>query len=118
MSYVLENNGLGLLTGEVGSGKATLIGKLLTSLDDMKFLMIYICGLGLKPKDFYGQLVVDMGEAMPFGLSKARKLWNKRAQAQGGMSEDMIQELRFVRNQDMDAKSPFPLIRVGQPEMR
>ena len=34
------------------------------------------------------------------------------------MAEEMIQELRFVRNQHMDSTSPFPLILVGQPEIR
>jgi len=133
LRYILEHKGLGLLTGEVGSGKTTLIRRLLTGLDDMRFLPIYICVLGLKPKDFYGELLSHLGEAMPFGLSKARKLWNERVQSQGDLSErqwvvvideaqdmaeDMIQELRFVRNQNMDASSPFPLILVGQPEIR
>lgn len=70
---------------------------------------------------------------MPFGLSKARKLWGERIQGQSGatdrrwvvvideaqdMSEEMTQELRFARNQQMDASSPFSLLLVGQPEMR
>ncbi|UNO50847.1 ExeA family protein [Alicyclobacillus acidoterrestris] len=132
LHYVLEHKSLGLLTGEVGSGKTTLIRRLLTGLDEMKFLPVYICVLGLKPKDFYAELLSYMGEAMPFGLSKARKLWHERIQGQAGMergwvvvideaqdmSEEMIQELRFVRNQQMDASSPFPLLLVGQPEMR
>lgn len=133
LTYVLEHRALGLLTGDVGSGKTTLIRRLLTSLDQMKFLPVYICVLGLKPKDFYAELLSHMGEAMPFGLSKARKLWNERIQNQTSatdrqwvvvideaqdMSEEMIQELRFVRNQQMDASSPFPLLLVGQPEMR
>lgn len=133
LTYVLEHRALGLLTGEVGSGKTTLIRRLLTGLDEMKYMPIYLCELGLKPRDFYGELLSRLGEAMPFTLSKARKLWNERIQSQGDlperqwvvvideaqdMAEDMIQELRFVRNQQMDAKSPFPLILVGQPEMR
>jgi type II secretory pathway predicted ATPase ExeA len=133
LTYVLEHRALGLLTGEVGSGKTTLVRKLLTGLDEMKFLPVYICVLGLKPKDFYAELLSRMGEAMPFGLSKARKLWNERVTGQMGtldrewvvvideaqdISEEMIQELRFVRNQQMDASSPFPLLLVGQPEMR
>lgn len=133
LTYVLEHRALGLLTGEVGSGKTTLIRKLLTGLDEMKFQPVYICILGLKPKDFYAELLSHMGESMPFGLSKARKLWSERIQGQSSgtdrqwvvvideaqdMSEEMIQELRFARNQEMDASSPFPLLLVGQPEMR
>lgn len=133
LKYVIQNRAFGLLTGEVGSGKTTLIRRLMTSLDEMKYLPIYICQLGLKPKDFYGELLSRLGEAMPFSLSRARKLWNERLQSQGefterqwvvvideaqDMAEEMVQELRFVRNQHMDATSPFPLILVGQPEMR
>ena len=133
LTYVVENQAFGLLTGEVGSGKTTLIRRLMTGLDEMRYLPIYLCQLGLKPKDFYGELLSHLGEAMPFGLSKARKLWSERIQSQGepsgrrwvvvideaqDMAEEMIQELRFVRNQHMDSTSPFPLILVGQPEIR
>lgn len=36
MEWVLEQNALGLLTGEVGSGKSTLIRRLIGGLDQMK----------------------------------------------------------------------------------
>ena len=133
LAYVLEHRALGLLTGEVGSGKTTLIRRLMAGLDEMKYLRLYFCQLGLKPRDFYGELLAQLGEPVPFGLGKARKLWTERIQAQGDrserqwvvvideaqdMTEEMLQELRYVRNQHMDATSPFPLILVGKPEMR
>ena len=34
------------------------------------------------------------------------------------MSEAMLHELRFALNCEMDSVSPFPLILVGQPELR
>ena len=71
LAYVLEHRALGLLTGEVGSGKTTLIRRLMAVIDEAQ-----------------------------------------------DMTEEMLQELRYVRNQHMDATSPFPLILVGQPEMR
>ncbi|GGJ14538.1 ATPase AAA [Alicyclobacillus cellulosilyticus] len=133
MEWVLEQNALGLLTGEVGSGKSTLIRRLIGGLDEMKWLPIYICVPGLRPREFYGELLSYLGEASPYSVNRARKLWNERVQAGGlagerrwvvvideaqDISEEMLQELRFVRNQRMDAVSPFPLILVGQPELR
>ncbi|EJY56468.1 ABC transporter-like protein [Alicyclobacillus hesperidum URH17-3-68] len=133
MEWVLEQNALGLLAGEVGSGKSTLIRRLIGGLDEMKWLPVYICVPGLRPKEFYGELLSHLGEANPFSVSRARKLWNERVQTGGlagerrwavvideaqDISDEMLQELRFVRNQRMDAMSLFPLILVGQQELR
>ncbi|MCL6600422.1 MAG: AAA family ATPase, partial [Alicyclobacillus macrosporangiidus] len=132
MEWVLEQNALGLLTGEVGSGKSTLIRRLIGGLDEMKWLPIYICVPGLRPKEFYGELLSYLGETSPYSASRARRLWNERVQTGGlhgerrwvvvideaqDISDEMLQELRFVRNQRMDAVSLFPLILVGQPEL-
>jgi len=133
LQFVIAQRSMGLLTGEVGSGKSTLIRRLLTGLDEMCYLPIYLCMLGLKPRDFYGELLSHLGESVPFSLGKARRVWQERMDSLAhesdrqwvvvvdeaqDMSEEMVQELRFVRNQQMDACSLFPLILVGQPEMR
>jgi type II secretory pathway predicted ATPase ExeA len=133
LEWIMDQKALGLLTGEIGSGKSTLIRRLLTRLDEMSYVPIYICVLNLTPKEFYAELLSRLGEVAPYSLSKARYLWNELVSKQisspgrqwvvvidevQDLSEDMIQELRFVRNQRMDSYSLFPLILVGQPEIR
>lgn len=133
LQLMIENNHLGVLTGEVGSGKSTLIRHLFQNLDAKRYFPIYMSMTGLKPKDFYGELLRHVGEEIPFSLAKAKRVWSESLesrQAQGDkplivvvdeaqeMSPSMLAELRFVINHQMDSCSLFPFILVGQPEFR
>jgi type II secretory pathway predicted ATPase ExeA len=133
LQLVLEHRYLGVLTGEVGSGKSTLVRRLFRSLDARQYQSVYMSMAGLKPKDFYGELLRHAGEEAPFSAAKAKRLWEEvllNRQSQGerqlvvvideaqDLSPAMLLELRFVMNQHMDAASLFPLILVGQPELR
>lgn len=133
LRLVVENNYLGLLTGEVGSGKSTLIRCLFEGLDNMRYLSLYISSSCLKPRDFYGELLRRLGEVPPYSLAKAKRLWADvltARQEQGDktlvivadeaqeMSEAMLVELRFLVSHQMDSCSLFPVILVGQSELR
>jgi type II secretory pathway predicted ATPase ExeA len=133
LQLMVENRYLGLLTGEVGSGKSTLIRRLFQSLDPMRYLPIYVSMANLKPRDFYGELLRHTGEMPPFSLVKAKRLWAEVLQARQEqaektlvvvvdeaqeMSDAMLPELRFVVNHQIDSCSLFPLILVGQSELR
>lgn len=132
LQLVVHQREFGLLTGEIGSGKSTVIRRLVGKLNPLQVTPVYICLSGLKPKDFYGEVLRQLGETPPFSLVKARRMWDEQVQGlreQGGqwviivdeaqdMSEAMIQELRYIRNQDMDGCSSFSLLLAGQPEIR
>jgi len=133
LKIMVERRGLGLLSGEVGSGKSTLIRRLFSELDRLRYQVIYISIASLKPREFYGELLQANGEIPPFSLAKCRLQWAECLRLRHGqdekclvivideaqdMSEAMIQELRFVVNQQMDSCSDFPLILIGQPELR
>lgn len=133
LRLMVQENYLGLLTGEIGSGKTTLIRYLVQEIDPHFYSPVYISMAGLKPKDFYGELLRHIGEEPPFSLVKAKRLWLERLESRNkqgekqllvivdeaqDLSDNMILELRFVMNHQMDAKSLFPLILVGQPEIR
>lgn len=133
LNLMVENRYLGLLTGEVGSGKSTLLRRLFQCLDTKLYHPVYIAKSNLKPRDFYGELLRQVGEVPPFSLVKAKQLWAEALEArleQGDkalvvvvdeaqeMSETMLGELRFVVGHQMDSCSPFPLILVGQSELR
>ena len=133
LALTIEHRDLGVLTGEVGGGKSTLIRSLFASLDPMAYLPVYLCISNLKPRDFYGGLLEAVGMEPVYNVSKSRKCWQEIVQqrhAQGErtllvvideaheMSEAMLLELRFALNHNMDSVSLFPLILVGQPELR
>lgn len=133
LSLMVDNRYLGVLTGEVGGGKSTLIRRLFADLNDMTHAPVYICKAGLKPRDFYGAMLTHMGMEPCYNVGKARQQWEEALHtrtAQGErmlvvvvdeaheMSEAMFSELRFILNHNMDSCSLFPLLLVGQPELR
>lgn len=133
LNLAVEHRLLGVLTGEVGSGKSALLRRLFRALDPMRTLPIYLSMADLKPRDFYAQLLAHVEEEPPYSVAKARRLWaevlsGREAQAERDvvvvideaheMSEAMLLELRFVMSHHMDARSLFPVILAGQPELR
>jgi type II secretory pathway predicted ATPase ExeA len=133
LRLMIQHRYLGVLTGEVGSGKSTLIRRLFSQLDSMTHQPVYMSLSGLKPRDFYGTLLQQIGEEAPFSVAKAKRLCDEILQhraVQGErtlavvideaqeMSHAMIMELPFVMNHNMDSSSLFSLILVGQPELR
>lgn len=133
MRLVIEGQGLGVLTGEVGSGKSTLIRRLSSELDHLLYTNVYICLSGLRPKDFYAELLGHLGETAPYSLTGARRLWQERSESfltEGAkqwvvwvdegqeMTDAMLQELRFAQLRQVDARARFALILAGQPELR
>jgi type II secretory pathway predicted ATPase ExeA len=133
LQLMIEHRYLGVLTGEVGSGKSTLIRKLFAGLDTMSYQSIYLSKAKLTPRDFYGSLLGFMGIEAPFSVTKARHLWEEVLQNRIAgadrtlvvvideaqeLSEAMMLELRFILSYNMDSCALFPLILVGQPELR
>lgn len=133
LNLAVEHRMLGVLTGEVGSGKSALLRRLFRALDPMRSLPIYLSVADLKPRDFYAQLLAHVEEEAPYSVAKSRRLWGevmmrREAQAERGvvvvideaheMSEAMLLELRFVMSYQMDARSLFPVLIAGQPELR
>jgi len=81
LMLMVENRYLGLLTGEVGSGKSTLIRRLFQSLDTKHYHPVYIAKSNLKPRDFYAELLRQVGEVPPFALPEAKQLWTEALEA-------------------------------------
>lgn len=133
LQLMVTNSGLGVLTGEVGSGKSTLVRRLRQTLDPVRFQMIYLSRAGMKPRDFYGEFLRELGEEPHFSLAKSKRLLehvlNDRSiqgkkslilvidEAQD-ISPSTLLELRFALNHQMDSASLFSIILVGQPELR
>lgn len=131
--YVIGEQGLGVLTGEIGSGKSTLLRQARRALDPLRYTDVYVSLPGLRPKDFYGELLSHLGETPPYTLAGARRLWQERSDtllSEGAkqwvvwvdeaqeMTDAMLEELRFVHRRQTDARPLFAFILSGQPELR
>lgn len=111
LQLVIEHQEFGVLTGEVGSGKSTLVRHLVKTLDPMRYQLVYLNQAGMKPRDFYGELLRHMGEDPVFSLTKAKRLFEEVLTARAAqkdrsmvvvideaqdISPAMLMELRFA----------------------
>ena len=133
LHYMVRTRSFGLLSGEIGSGKSTAIRALRDALDLTKYRFIYICDSSLKPRDFYRELLFQLG-IIPQNLKSDAKrqyehavwdLYESQQKTVVALSDeahllqgDMLQEIRFLTSFQIDSVSPLALIVVGQPELR
>ena len=133
LNYMAKNRLFGLVTGEIGAGKSTAIRALRDGLDLTKHRFMYLCDSSLKPRDFYRELLHQFGIVPQHVRSEAKRqferaVWDFYDSQQKVavvvideahlLQGDMLQEIRFLTNFQIDSISPISLIMVGQPELR
>ena len=133
LAIMVETRALGLVTGEIGSGKSSAIRRLAAGLDPHRHPVVYCAESRLSPFDFYSIVLEAFGLTPRFQRSQARRqfttlmmdLYDQQHQVPVLLIDEaqtlpapMIQELRFITNTQMDALTPFACILVGQPDLR
>jgi type II secretory pathway predicted ATPase ExeA len=133
LQYMVMTRSIGCVTGEIGCGKSTAIRALKDRLDANKYNFIYLSDANLKPRDFYRELLHHFGLPAKFSRGEAKRqfqhlVWdlyeNQHKIAVITVDEahllsgDMLQEIRFLTNFNMDSVSPLSLLLIGQPELQ
>lgn len=133
LQYMVMTRSIGCVTGEIGCGKSTAVRALKDRLDANKYRFLYLSDANLKPRDFYRELLHHFGLTPCFLRSEAKRqfqhhVWDLYENQQKVaivvvdeahlLSGDMLQEIRFLTNFQMDSVSPLALILVGQPELQ
>lgn len=134
LQYVCEHRCLGVLTGDVGAGKSTVLRFLEHSLDPNHFQFLYIVDSELTPRVFYTLALQQLGVPKPpHAITALKTLFRKVVastyQNKGitcviavdeaqDMKLTMAQEIRYVLNFHADSFSPIALILAGQVEFR
>jgi type II secretory pathway predicted ATPase ExeA len=126
------NREFGLFTGETGTGKTTALRRMASELDKNRYKILYVYDSDLTPRNFYVETLHQLGYNPRFYRGDAkRQLTGALAEiATGGqtpvivvdeahlLSHEMLEEIRFLLNLEMDSKSSCSLILVGQTELR
>jgi len=132
MSTIIESSGLGVLTGEIGSGKSTILRALTAGLSSAKYTVIYICYANLIPRMLYSKLIEGLGDQPLFGLPKMKQQWQSLLEnvlmdgkklillidEAHELPANTLLEMRFLLNHKMDLMPCFSLILAGQPRLR
>ena len=73
LRYAAANQLFAVLTGDCGTGKTTTVRKLKDSLDDSKFILLYLTDSQLTPRHFYNGLLSQLGREGAFYRGDARR---------------------------------------------
>jgi general secretion pathway protein A len=133
LTYGIQSRkGFVLLTGEVGTGKTTLINKLLEWLRLQQVATAFIFNSRLNVPQFFDFMMTDFGIECP---SKAKSqillhLYNwlldrYRAGETGvlivdeaqNLSDDVLEEIRLLTNLETFTEKLLQIVLVGQPEL-
>lgn len=133
LNHLLELRGIGLLTGEPGSGKTTLCRRLTDSLHPGLYRVIYVPLSTGNVMDMYKSVAWDLG--LPTERSRASAFRSIRAEVSRLLLEgkqqplliideahhlrnDVLEDLRLLTNYEMDSQNRLCLLFVGLTELR
>ena len=133
IEYLIDSNSIGVVTGEVGSGKTVAVRAAVSSIEQSKYTVIYISNPSMGKKGIYTHIVASMGEKPTFFLSQlmvqTEQLFIRELTQRGRrivivfdeahlLDTSQLEELRLLSNSNMDSSSPFSLILVGQLSLK
>jgi general secretion pathway protein A len=129
---ILERKGFAALTGEAGTGKTSLIGRILTVLPKTRVVSSVILNPSLNENEFIEMMLLDFGfREVP--ESKARRLllfqeFLLRTQAAGQiailvvdeahkLAPNVLEEIRLLSNLEFPGTKLLQIVLAGQPEL-
>jgi len=133
LHYAASKQWFALLSGDCGTGKSTLVRKLSSTLSTSDFQVLYLSDSQLKPYHFYHGLLEQLGVTGRYYRGDAKRLLHREVEILGGvqglkpvviideahlLEREMLEEIRFLLNSQMDSRNPLALILVGQTEIR
>jgi len=133
LTYGIQNRkGLILLTGEVGTGKTTLINCLLDRLRHRKIPMAFIFNSHLSVKHLFEFMLTDFGIPIDFQLESNMLMrfntWLIECFRAGespvlivdeaqGLSFKLLEEIRLLLNLETASQKLLQIVLSGQPEL-
>jgi type II secretory pathway predicted ATPase ExeA len=133
LHHLIEMRGIGLVTGESGSGKTSACRKTTSALHNGLYRIVYVRLSTGNVMDLYKTIAWELG--LPTERSRAALF----RQIQGEVSRlcletrcrpilvvdeahhlrsDVLEDLRLLTNYAMDSESRLCLLFIGQPELR
>jgi len=133
LKHLLELRGIGLLTGEPGSGKTTLCRRLTDALHPGLYRAVYVPLTTGNVMDIYKSIAWEFG--LPTERNRASAFRQIRAEVSRLLLEgkqrpvlivdeahhlrnDVLEELRLLTNYEMDSENRLCLLLVGLTELR
>lgn len=132
ISWLIGEGAIGVLTGEVGAGKTVAARAAVAGLDH-RFAVLYLGNPAVGARGFYRHIVSALGGSPPYQTASliaaaAERLHTESAERGRRivvvcdeahlLTTDQLEQIRFLTNSEMDARSPFSCLLIGQPGLR
>ncbi len=133
LAYLVRERGIGVITGEIGSGKSTALRAFVDGLDPTRYTVVYTANPLIGITGFYREVLSQLGEPVPLFrqqmvLAIRRTfdlLTNERKKTPVVIADEahlldqrMLEELRLLLNVRMDSQAAAALVLVGHTELR
>jgi type II secretory pathway predicted ATPase ExeA len=133
LAHLIELRGIGLVTGDTGSGKTCCCRKHVASLHSSLYRVLYVCHSTGNVMDLYKAISWEMG--LPVERSRAALYKQIRGEVTRLTTEtrcrpiliideahhlrpDVLEDLRLLTNYKMDSENRLCLLLLGQTEIR
>ncbi len=133
IGWCIQERALGVVTGEVGSGKTVATRAATAALDASRHTIIYLGNPAIGARGLYAAIVTALGGVPRFHKANLIPQSADLLAAEEGergkhvvvivdeahlLAPDQLEELRLLTNADMDSHSPFACVLIGQPTLR
>jgi len=133
ITWCIDEQVLGVVTGEVGSGKTVAIRAALCGLDASRHTVIYLGNPTVGARGLYSSIVSTLGGIPRFHraalIPQAQDALATEEHERGRrvvlvldeahlLDAEQLEGLRLLTNAEMDSHAPFACLLVGQPTLR
>ena len=133
IAWAVAGKTIGVVTGEVGTGKTAAVRAAVASLDPAGHAVIYIGNPTAGTRGILASVVTTLGGRPVHGTAAlAAQAWTVLAgeAAERGrtpvlvideahlLDHEQLEAVRMLTNHEMDSSTPFATILVGQPTLR
>lgn len=133
LTYLVRERSLGLVTGEIGSGKSTAVRAFTASLDPNRYLVLYLSNPTTGITGIYRDLLLGLGHEPPFSrprlVARVRDAFADLLNAKRRvpivildeahlLTQPMLEQLRLLFSDQMDSQSLATVVLVGHPDLR
>jgi type II secretory pathway predicted ATPase ExeA len=133
LRWLISARGLGVLTGEVGSGKTVAVRAAADGLDASRNTLIYLANPQIGTRGIHGAIAAALGQPPRFHHATLIPQVEAALAAEADersrhvilaideshlMSHDQLEAVRMLTNHDLDSRSPLTILLIGQPTLR
>jgi type II secretory pathway predicted ATPase ExeA len=133
LRWLISARGLGVLTGEVGSGKTVALRAAADGLDASRHTLIYLPNPQVGVRGIHGAIAQALGKAPCFYTSDLIPQVEAALAAEADernrnvilaideshmLTGDQMEAVRMITNHNLDSGSPLTVLLIGQPTLR